>query len=70
MSGEGRDADNVIDPIRRHIVSCGEAGPVMALACYTFQLGDWRVRRRRAEARNDFAELDRMDREYEKIGLP
>jgi hypothetical protein len=37
-------------------------------ASYIFQLGDWRRRRRDAEARNDFAALDRLDREYERIG--
>lgn len=38
-------------------------------ASYVFQLGDWRRRRREAEARNDFDALDRLDREYEMIGV-
>lgn len=37
-------------------------------ASYMFQLGAWRARRRDAEARNDFAALDQLDREYERIG--
>lgn len=41
----------------------------MARACYVFQLGAWRARRRIAEARNDFDTLDRLDREYELIGI-
>lgn len=42
--------------------ACCRASPV-------FQLGAWRKRRRIAEERNDFAELDRLDREYERIGV-
>ena len=38
-------------------------------ASYRFQMGDWKRRRRDAEARNDFAALDRLDREYEMIGV-
>lgn len=38
-------------------------------ASYVFQMGDWRRRRRDAEARNDFHMLDRLDREYEMIGV-
>lgn len=37
-------------------------------ASYRFQMGDWRRRRRDAEARNDFQALDRLDHEYELIG--
>ncbi len=37
-------------------------------ASYVFHMGDWRRRRRDAEARNDFDALDRLDREYERIG--
>lgn len=42
---------------------------VCCRASYVFQLGDWRRRRRDAEARNDFEALDRLDREYELIGI-
>lgn len=42
--------------------ACCRASPV-------FQLGAWRKRRREAEARNDFDELDRLDRDYERIGM-
>lgn len=65
-----RQAPVVIDPVRLHVDSDGDAGPVMARACYTFQLGSWRGRRRRAEMMNDFAEMDRLDSEYERLGLP
>jgi hypothetical protein len=41
---------------------CCRAGPI-------FQLGDWKRRRRIAEERNDFRELDRLDQEYERIGM-
>lgn len=41
--------------------ACCRASPV-------FQLGDWRRRRRIAEERNDFAQIDRLDQEYERIG--
>lgn len=61
---------NVIDPIKLHVQSCGDAGPVMARACAVFQLGDWRRRWREAQAANDFAALDRLDRQFEMIGLP
>lgn len=60
----------VINPIKLHVESNGDAGPIMARACYTFQHGWWRARRRIAEANNDFAMLDRLDAEYERIGLP
>jgi hypothetical protein len=42
--------------------ACCRASPV-------FQLGDWKRRRRAAEARNDFDALDMLDREYEMIGV-
>jgi hypothetical protein len=42
--------------------ACCRASPV-------FQLGDWRRRRREAEARNDFRALDALDQEYERIGM-
>lgn len=42
---------------------------VCCRASYVFQMGDWRRRRREAEARNDFDALDRLDREYEMIGV-
>lgn len=65
-----REAPVVINPVRLHIDSDGNAGPVMARACYTFQLGSWKARRRRAEENNDFPALDRLDSEYERLGLP
>ena len=65
-----RQAPVVIDPVRLHFDSYGDAGPVMARASYTFQLGAWRARRRIAEAANDFPMLDQLDREYERLGLP
>lgn len=37
-------------------------------ASYVFRLGDWKRKWREAEARNDFAALDRLDREFESIG--
>lgn len=42
---------------------------VCCQAAYVFRLGGWRARRREAEARNDFAALDRLDAEYERIGM-
>lgn len=41
---------------------------LMIRAAYVFALGDWRRRRRKAEAENDFQALDRLDHEYEMIG--
>lgn len=64
------DNSNVIDPVVRHIMSSGEAGPIMAHACFVFQMGDWRRRRRIAEAENNYLALDSLDREFELIGLP
>lgn len=64
----------VIDPFWIDIAGRGDVqfNPdfyrVCRMASVTFQLGDWRRRRREAEARNDFAALDRLDREYERIG--
>lgn len=37
-------------------------------ASLVFQLGHWRALRRAAEARNDFATLDHLDKTYEMIG--
>lgn len=42
---------------------------VCCQASYVFQLGGWKARRREAEERNDFAALDRLDRQYEMIGV-
>ena len=42
---------------------------VCCRASYVFQMGGWRARRRAAEERNDFDALDRLDREYEMIGI-
>lgn len=42
---------------------------VCSRASYVFRLGDWRRRRRAAEARNDFDALDRLDREYEMLDV-
>ena len=64
----------VIDPFWIDIAGRGEVDfpsafyGVCCRAAYVFQLGDWRRRRREAEARNDFDALDRLDREYERIG--
>lgn len=73
---------NVIDPfaldLMGHEKGVVGSGPdclmrpafyrVIIKASYTFQLGDWRRRRRVAVEKNDFAALDRLDREYEMIG--
>jgi len=40
---------------------------LMCRASSTFMMGDWKRRRREAEARNDFDALDRLDHEYEII---
>lgn len=64
----------VIDPFWVDIAGRGDVQfpPGFYRACrhasVVFQLGAWRARRRDAEARNDFAALDRLDREYEMIG--
>lgn len=60
----------VIDPVRLHVESCGNAGPVIALACRTFQRANWLRRWREATEVKDYYTLDRLDREYEMIGLP
>lgn len=65
----------VIDPFWIDIAGRGDVEfhkdfyRVCCHASYVFQLGDWRRRRRDAEARNDFDALDRLDREYEMIGV-
>lgn len=65
----------VIDPTWVDIAGRGDrtfpAGfyGICCRASYVFQMGDWRRRRREAEARNDFDALDRLDREYEMIGV-
>lgn len=61
---------NVIDPVRLHVESCGQAGPVMALACRTFDRARWLQKWRKAEEEKDYPTMDRLDREYEMIGLP
>lgn len=64
----------VIDPFWIDIAGRGDVAfqkdfyRVCCHASYVFQMGDWRRRRREAEARNDFAALDRLDQEYEMIG--
>ena len=64
MTGE------VIDPIKLHWDSGGEAGPTIAQASYIFQLGNWKRRYRIAKEKEDWATMDQMDREYEMLGLP
>ena len=65
----------VIDPFWVDIAGRGDVEfppsfyRVCCRASYVFQLGGWRARRRDAEARNDFDALDRLDREYEMIGV-
>ena len=63
-------SDNVIDPVRLHVESHGQAGPVMALACRTFDRARWLQKWRQAEQEKDYHAMDRLDREYEMIGLP
>lgn len=65
----------VIDPVWMDLAARGDDFYLppslyakVRLASYTFQLGQWRRKWREAEARNDFAALDRLDREYEMIG--
>jgi hypothetical protein len=64
----------VIDPIwvdlagRDEIEYPKDFYRVCCRASYVFQLGGWKARRRDAEARNDFDALDRLDKEYERIG--
>ena len=65
----------VIDPFWVDIAGRGDVQfpdgfyRVCCRASYVFQLGEWRRKRREAEARNDFDALDRLDREYEMIGV-
>lgn len=65
----------VIDPFWVDIAGRGDwnFAPGFYMACRRaspiFQLGDWRRRRREAEERNDFRALDRLDQEYERIGM-
>lgn len=64
----------VIDPFWIDIAGRGDVPfpkdfyRVCCHASYVFRLGDWRRRRREAEARNDFRALDILDQEYETIG--
>jgi len=64
----------VIDPLwvdiagRQDVAFPADFYRVCCRAASTFLLGDWKRRRREAEANNDFAALDRLDREYEMIG--
>lgn len=72
--GMKRYDGKVIDPFWIDIAGRRDVDfplPFYTLCCrasYVFQLGDWRRRRREAEARNDFEALDRLDYEYERIG--
>jgi hypothetical protein len=65
----------VIDPIWVDLAGRGEVEfpPSFYGACcrasFVFQYGNWKRRWREAEARNDFAALDRLDKEYERIGM-
>lgn len=65
----------VIDPVWVDIAGRGDVEfpkdfyRVCCQASPVFQLGDWRRKRREAEARNDFDALDRLDQEYERIGV-
>lgn len=61
---------SVIDPIRLHIESNGNAGRAIAKACAIFQTCDWRKRWQKAVEERDYDAMDRLDREYEMIGLP
>lgn len=64
----------VIDPFWIDIAGRGDVefpSSFYRTACkasYVFRLGDWRRKRREAEARNDFDALDRLDKEYEMLG--
>ena len=60
----------VIDPRRLHVQSSGDAGPVIAKACYVFDLGQWRKDWRRAEETKDYDSMDLLDRRYEMLGMP
>lgn len=66
---------SVIDPFWIDIAGRGDHHfkPEFYRACCrasaVFQMGSWLRRRREAEARNDFEALDRLDREYEMIGV-
>lgn len=60
----------VIDPVALHVNSCGEAGPVMARACRVFQTGAWKRKWREAQEQDDYEAMDRLDRQWEMIGLP
>lgn len=65
----------VIDPIwvdfagRQEIEFPKDFYRVCCQASRVFQLGGWKARHREAEERNDFAALDRLDKEYEMIGV-
>lgn len=37
---------------------------------YSIELGIFRAKQLKAIAENDYAELDRLDLEYERVGLP
>jgi len=37
---------------------------------YAIELGMWRRAHREALAEEDYAELDRLDRDFERVGLP
>lgn len=64
----------VIDPFWIDIAGRGDVefpDRFYRLAChasYVFQLGDWKRRHREACDRKDWDALDRLDREYERIG--
>ena len=73
--GMTRYDGTVIDPFWVDIAGRGDVEfpkafyNVCCHASYVFRLGDWRRRWREAEAKNDFAALDRLDREYEMLGV-
>lgn len=60
----------LIDPVRQHVYGDGSTSKVIHRACIVFQTGRWRQRWRKAQAEDDFSTLDRLDREFEMIGLP
>ena len=37
---------------------------------YAIELGIWKARNRKAIEENDYAELDRLQLDYERVGLP
>jgi hypothetical protein len=65
----------VIDPFWIDIAGRGDhefPKPFYQVCCrasYVFQMGDWQRRRRVAEANKDWDAMDRLDREYEMIGV-